>query len=88
MVANEDWVRRFPEVRVFHYAMSISDHSLVKLCLHKGWNQVKPKKRFMFETIWTRDNRCREVVEMAWDSVSGNAELELADRLRRCKENL
>nr|POE90902.1 hypothetical protein CFP56_58497 [Quercus suber] len=41
----------------------------------------------MFEAMWTRDNRCREVVEMARDSVSGNVELELADRLRRCKEN-
>lgn len=88
MVANEDWMRHFPKARVFHSAMSISDHCLLKLSLNKGRNWVKPKKRFMFKAMWTGDNRCREVVEMAWDSVSGNPEFELADKLRCCKENL
>ena len=44
MVANEDWMRCFPEARVFHSAMSISDHCLLKLSLNKGRNWVKPKK--------------------------------------------
>ncbi|KAL0009842.1 hypothetical protein SO802_004950 [Lithocarpus litseifolius] len=88
MVANEDWMRRFPKARVFHSAMSISDHCLLKLSLNKGRNRVKPKKRFMFEAMWTRDDRCRKVVEIAWDSVGENPECELVDRLRCCKENL
>ena len=33
MVANEDWLRLFPEARVRHVAMSISDHCLLMLSL-------------------------------------------------------
>lgn len=88
MVANEEWLKRFPNARVFHTTMSISDHCLLKLNLRNKQNRRKPKKRFMFEAMWTRDDRCREVVESAWDSCGGDSSLELADRLKRCKENL
>ena len=30
-VANKDWMLRFPDARVFHSSMSISDHCLIKL---------------------------------------------------------
>ena len=33
MVANEDWMSLFPEARVRHVAMPISDHCLLMLSL-------------------------------------------------------
>ena len=48
MVANEEWLKRFPNARVFHTAMSILDHCLLKLKLSNRQNWRKPKKRFMF----------------------------------------
>lgn len=34
-VANEDWMLRFPDARVFHSLMSISDHCFIKLSLKR-----------------------------------------------------
>ena len=34
-VANEEWMLRFPDARVFHSSMSISDHCLIKLSLKR-----------------------------------------------------
>ena len=62
MVANEGWVERFPKARVFHSSMSISNHCLLSLSLCKRQNRRPIKKRFLFEAMWTRDARCREVV--------------------------
>ena len=88
IVANKEWMRSFPDARVFHSTMSISDHCLLKLRLSKRQNRRPFKKRFMFEAMWTRDARCREVVEMAWDSDRSDPNFELTDRLRCCKEKL
>ena len=40
MVANEDWLRLFPEARVRHVAMSISDHCMLML----SFTGRQPKK--------------------------------------------
>lgn len=42
----------------------------------------------MFEAMWTRDTGCREVVESAWDFDGGLENVQLADKLRNCKETL
>ena len=42
----------------------------------------------MFEATWTRNDRSREVVELAWDSDRSDPNLELSDRLRHCKEKI
>ena len=54
-VANEGWMLRFPDARVFHSSMSISDHCLIKLSLKRDQNRRPQKKRFMFEAMWTRE---------------------------------
>ena len=38
MVANEEWLKHFLDARVFHTAMSISDHCLLKLKLSNKQN--------------------------------------------------
>ena len=42
----------------------------------------------MFEAMWIRDTRCREVVESAWDLGGNLSSVQLIDRLRNCKEML
>ena len=66
MVANEEWMRLFPEARVRHVAMSILDHCLLMLSLSRRQPKKQWKKRFFFEAMWTRDERCREIIEGAW----------------------
>lgn len=38
MVANEEWLKHFSDARVFHTAMSISNHCLLKLKLSNKQN--------------------------------------------------
>ncbi|KAL0012531.1 hypothetical protein SO802_007639 [Lithocarpus litseifolius] len=87
VVANDDWIQRFPDARVFHTHLTISDHCLLKLSLKRDQIKHPQKRRFMFEAMWTRDTSCREVVEAAWDF--GNLpSFQLTGRLRKCKEML
>lgn len=71
MVANEGWSERFLEVRVLHSSMPISNHYLLILNLSKRQPRKPIKRRFIFESMWTREGRCREVVDMAWDPLRG-----------------
>ena len=87
-VANEDWMLGFLDARVFHSSIYISDHYLIKLSLKRGQNRRSQKRRFMFEAMWIRDTRCREVVESAWDLGGNLSSVQLIDRLRNCKEML
>ena len=88
VVANEDWMLRFRDSRVFHSSMSILDHCLIKLSLKREQSRRPQKKRFMFEAMWTKDTRCREVVESSWDFGGNLSNVQLVDRLRNCKERL
>ena len=87
-MGNEEWMLRFPNARVFHSSMPILDHCLIKLSLKRDQNRRPHKKRFMFEAIWTRDTRSREVVESSWDFGGNLSNVQLVDRLRNCKERL
>ncbi|XP_075669679.1 uncharacterized protein LOC142639371 [Castanea sativa] len=87
VVANEGWLARFSEVQVHHISMATSDHCLLALFLRK---KVPPKrkvrKRFLFKAMWTRDDRCKEVIEGAWDPLG--AEVDIQDRIRNCQGQL
>ena len=57
----------FPEASVHHLAMFASNHCMIVL-YQKRKNPTRPaKRRFMFEAMWTRDERCRQIIENAWD---------------------
>ena len=64
MVVTEEWMNLSPKARV----MSISDHCLLMLTLKHKQPQKQGRKRFFFEAMWTREERCREIVEVAWVS--------------------
>ena len=65
MVTNEDRLSLFPEARVRHVAMSISDHFLLMLSVTRKQTKKQGRKCFFFEAMWTRDERCREIIEGA-----------------------
>ena len=52
----------------------------------------QPKKQgrkcFFFEAIWTRDERCREIVKGAWDPGRIDLEDGIMGRLKRCQKQL
>ena len=67
MVANGKWLEQFPDAQVHHVAMFASDHCMLALYLTKKKRTKPTKRRFVFEAMWARDERCREVIERAWD---------------------
>ena len=83
VVANESWTARFMEVKVHHISMSASNHCLLALFLRKKTPPKPTKKRFFFEVMWARDDRCKEVIEEAWDPLRPNDEIQ--EKIKRCQ---
>ena len=88
MVANGKWVEQFPEAQVHHFSMSASDHCMLVLFLTRKKRTRPMKKRFVFEAMWARDDKCREVIERAWDSLQGSCEFSIVGRIRSFQAHL
>ena len=76
VVANEGWLVRFSEAQVHHISMAALDHCLLALFLRKKVPPKKVRKRFFFEAMWTRDDRCKKVIEGAWDLLWANVDIQ------------
>ena len=74
---------RFIEAQVHHISMSVSDHCLLALFLRKKTPPKPTKKIFFFEAMWARDDRCKEVIEEAWDPLRPNDEIQ--EKIKRCQ---
>ena len=81
-------MKMFPEARVIHRAMAALDHCLVKLSLRQWVQRKGIRKCFMFEAMWTREESCREVIEVAWDPLNANPDVRIRDRLKSCQAHL
>ena len=88
MVANKAWMRIFPQARVQHVSMSISDHYLIAPPLTRRQPQKPAKKRFFFKAIWTREEDCREIVESTWDPLRVDARFKVTDIIKSCQKQL
>ena len=88
VVPNENWTTRFTKVQVHHISMSASDHCLLALFLRKRTppKSAKKKKRFFFKAMWARDDRCKKVIEGAWDSLRPDDEIQ--EKINRCQGQL
>ncbi|KAL9662194.1 hypothetical protein QQ045_027026 [Rhodiola kirilowii] len=64
-VANPAWRQIFKDDVVHHLTTFHSDHSPIHLCLTKP--TVRRSGLFRFETMWTRDQRFKEVVSTQWN---------------------
>nr|POE69176.1 hypothetical protein CFP56_66333 [Quercus suber] len=81
MVANGKWVEKFPDAQVHHFSMSASDQCMLALYLTKKKRTKPTKRRFVFEAMWARDERCREVIERAWDPLRDSCEFSIGGRI-------
>lgn len=88
MVANEDWLRLYPEASVHHFSMSNSNHCMLVLALKRSQPRKPMKKMFIFEAMWTREDGCREVIELAWDPLSCDSGTTIMDKLKHCQDQL
>nr|POF10544.1 hypothetical protein CFP56_45935 [Quercus suber] len=88
MVANEAWSRVFLEANVHHVSMSSSDHCLLALLLRKEQRKTVGKKRFFFKAMWTREEKCKELIVLAWDPYRDDSSLPIQERIGRCQKNL
>lgn len=68
--------------------MSASDHCLLVLFLTRMRNPKPTKRRFVFEATWARDERCREVIEKAWDPLRASIVFSIVERIRSCQVHL
>ena len=82
VVANEEWRDMFLEAKVYHVVMSASDHCLLALFLERKAFSRPTKRRFLFEAMWTQDERCKQVIFEAWDPLRVSPEFQIQDRLR------
>ena len=88
MVANEECIKIFPEAKVHNVSMLASDHCLLVLLLKHNHYSKRGKKHFFFEEMWTREEECKEVIEMAWDPYKDDSARPIQERLERCQRQL
>ena len=88
IVVSESWIGIYPKAGVNHFSMSISDHCLLSLSLHRRQPRKPAKKRFFLEAMWTREVGCRELIEEVWDPVRRDSGFTIMDRLKNCQEQL
>ncbi|KAK9985942.1 hypothetical protein SO802_030893 [Lithocarpus litseifolius] len=89
-LVSTNWALCFPHVRLLHVATSVSDHSM--LVLKTDSNSRRSPRRpklFRFESMWLRDDRCNEIVSMAWEKgVHGGTEWPFSKCLEECRTAL
>ena len=88
MVTNEGWMSVFLEASVHHFSMSIFDHCLLVLSLKRSQPRKPIRKHFMFEAMWTREEGCKDDIEVAWDPFQSNSVSSITDKLKKCQDQL
>lgn len=63
--ANLEWTKKFWGMKVHHLVNSTSDHSPLLVSDLAIQNQTQAK-RFHFETIWTKNAKCKAIIEKSW----------------------
>uniref|UniRef100_A0A803PH95 DUF4283 domain-containing protein n=1 Tax=Cannabis sativa TaxID=3483 RepID=A0A803PH95_CANSA len=83
-MANLAWLSRYPEAKLFNFAVSPSDHTHLFLdILH----HIKPAggNHFRFENYWTRFQECEEVIRDSWSRSGGS---QMHQKLHQCGQDL
>ena len=89
MVANDKWIEFFQQAKVHHRSMSSSDHCLLALYPIPVQRMRRDKALFRFESMWARDEKCRDEVELAWSFVNPSGERSLTqEKIKNCQHHL
>lgn len=85
--ANSKWRELFDQALVFVDIAVGSDHNPLILNTQSPLNIVG--KPFKFESLWTTEEECREIISEAWQrSSEGSSMVKFCKKLRGCKEKL
>ncbi|XP_024178210.1 uncharacterized protein LOC112184169 [Rosa chinensis] len=72
-VTSNSWRDLFPKSRVIYLSPNESDHPPILLEVRNvRKRRRKRRKRFRFEEFWLREENWRRVVELGWDSATGD----------------
>lgn len=87
-LANNEWMLRFAESRVYHLSVTSSDHSPLWI-RPKGLDLPRIAKPFRFEEMWLSDKGCTEVVEAVWSSQEGlDPNVRVVQKIEKCGKEL
>lgn len=85
--ANARWREAFDTALVMVEVAVGSDHN--PLLLNTDFSLNKVKKPFKFESFWTTEEECKQIVSEAWaQNVIGNDMFRVCKKLRGCKDKL
>ena len=68
VLATKEWMDLFTMAKLYHLSSSASDHSPLSLHWVQKKKSKKMKKTFKFESMWLKDDRCEEIVRVAWEA--------------------
>ena len=46
------------------------------------------KRSVLFKAMWTRDERCRQIIENTWDPLQEDIDFQIQDKLKSCQIHL
>ncbi|KAF7154187.1 hypothetical protein RHSIM_Rhsim01G0110800 [Rhododendron simsii] len=85
--ANARWREIFDTALVMVEVAVGSDHN--PLILNTDFSLNKVKKPFKFESFWTTDEACKQIIDDMWaQNVAGSDMFRLCKKLRGCKDKL
>ena len=88
VLATTEWKEKYRDAKVFHVVESTSDHCAIILTNQQGRRRRKTR-RFHFEAIWVRHEKCREIIQESWKDHAGlQSSSELINGLKACTEGL
>ena len=86
--ASSEWRQHYSQARVIHVVDSTSDHCALILT-DQQFPQRHKQKRFHFEAVWIRYEKCWEIVQKTWRNQMGiNSQTDLIGGLKECAETL
>ena len=89
VVANIEWLARFPRARVDHVDVIKSDHKCLWLDSEPPSSRRQRRRPFRFEEMWMTDSGCEKTIMEVWSSNrSGTAMFQVSHKLRACKQQL
>ncbi|KAF9621696.1 hypothetical protein IFM89_026589 [Coptis chinensis] len=87
VLCNPFWRTSFAEAQVIHISTIHSDHKILLVQLHP--KKSKLKRPFRFESMWTTDPTCKEVIKAAMQiEFDGSSSYAFCRNLTLCRREL
>ena len=89
-LASVDWILKFPSCRLHHLQGLSFDHKPLWLASDDvNTHFYQAQKRFRFEAMWLKDDRCENLVHLVWDRcLEGDAMGKVLAKVAVCQTQL